>query len=53
MAKIGKITGYNMVKKIGKNQKSDQGWEISEKDDILKVEEKKYPLLEIRLKEAL
>ena len=28
-----------MVQKIGKNHKSDQGWEISEKYDILIGEE--------------
>ena len=34
------ITGCLMVQKIGKNQKSDQGWEIRGKYYILKVEEK-------------
>ena len=40
MAKFSKIIGYHMVQKIGKKQKSYQGWEICGKDDILTVEER-------------
>ena len=39
-----------MFQEIGKNQKSDQDWEISEKYDIVTVEEEKCPLLEIKQK---
>ena len=45
MAKIGKITGYQMVQKTGKNQKSDQGWVNKWKYDILKIEEKRIALI--------
>ena len=31
--------------KIGKNQTSDQGWEICNKDDILTVQEKRVALI--------
>ena len=34
-----------MVQKIGNNQKTDQSWENSEKDDILTVEEKRIALI--------
>ena len=34
-----------MVQKIGKNQKSDQGWEINVNDNILPVIDKRVYLI--------
>ena len=42
-----------MVQKIWKNQKSDQSWEISEKYDILTVEEKSIALIGNKTKISL
>ena len=50
MAKIGKREGYHMVPKLVRTKKVIKVGEISEKDDILTVEENGYSLLEIRLK---
>ena len=53
MAKIGKIIGYHMVQNIGKNQKMIKVGKISEKYDILTVEEKLIPLIGNKTKRSL
>ena len=53
MGRIGKRIGYHMVQKIRKNQNSDQGWKISEKDNILTVEEKRKSLIGNKKKRSL
>ena len=47
------ITGCLMVQKIRNIQKSDQGWEITNKDDILTVEEKQISHIGNRTKKSL
>ena len=45
MEKVGKITGYHTVQKIGKNPKVIKVGKVSEKYDILTVEEKLIALI--------
>ena len=45
MENIFERKGCLLVHKIGKNQKSDQGWEIIGKYDILTVGERKIALI--------
>ena len=45
MENIFERKGCLLVQKIGKNQKSDQGWEIIGKYDILTVGERKIALI--------
>ena len=41
MASFCEITGCFKVQKLGRTKKSDQGWDINDKDKIITSEERK------------
>ena len=53
IGKIGKRTGYHTVQKVGKNKKAIKVGKISEKDDILTVEERPIALIGNKTKRSL